>query len=121
MDKLKTFLFPITKEVFIKIMEAIQAQDKHDRACAKAFKVILPNDFTTRYDNDRMIEMLIEILKEAMADTWEYSFIDYFIYELDFGRKYKDGCIVSETKENINLSSIEKLWDFLANNNQTNK
>lgn len=46
--------------------------------------------------------------------------ISYFIYGLDYGRKYTPGCVTykGENGEDINvdLSSAEKLYDALINN-----
>lgn len=39
--------------------------------------------------------------------------IDYFIYELDYGRKYEPGMITDENGHDIDFSSAEKLYDYL--------
>lgn len=40
--------------------------------------------------------------------------IAYFVYELDFGRKYSPGYVIDENGEDINLSTAEKLYEYLA-------
>jgi hypothetical protein len=41
--------------------------------------------------------------------------ISYFIYELDFDEKYKDGCVTFDGK-NIDISTAGKLYDYLVGN-----
>ena len=38
--------------------------------------------------------------------------IDYYMYELDFGKKWKPGCITIDNKD-IPLRNSEDLWDIL--------
>lgn len=54
----------------------------------------------------------VRLLKLIMNDHDEW--IDYFIYELDYGRNYKDGTILDEDGSNIDISSSNKLYDFLS-------
>ena len=41
--------------------------------------------------------------------------LEYFIFELDFGKKYKDGCFIDANGKNIDLSSAENLYKYLTN------
>lgn len=102
----------MTKELFIETIEALKNQDEHDRKCAKAFKTILHNDYVSSYDNHWLTNQLVKILQVAMNDKSEHSAIEYFLYELDFGRKYTEGCITQYGK-NIDLSDAGRLWDYL--------
>ena len=52
------------------------------------------------------------LLRKLMKDSFEN--IDYFIYELDYGRKYQPGMIQDENGQNINLSTAEKLYDYIT-------
>lgn len=103
----------ITKNVFIDALKAIRRQEKHDEKCRKAFSVILKNDFVSGYDNNIVVNKLVQILKKATKDDHKDSWIDYFIYELEFGKKYIKGCATRIDGSDINLSTASKLWDFL--------
>ncbi|NCQ52027.1 hypothetical protein GW796_09055 [archaeon] len=46
----------------------------------------------------------------------EYKWIEYFIYELDYGKKYKDGCIIDSDGSYIKLRTPEDLYNFLEKN-----
>lgn len=55
---------------------------------------------------------VVFLLRKLMDDLYEN--IDYFINELDFGRKYKPGMITDDDDEDIDLSTAEKLYDYLV-------
>lgn len=60
---------------------------------------------------------VVFLLKRIMRDQYEY--IDYFIYELDYGRKYEAGMITDENGQDIDLHTPELLYDFISNNGVT--
>lgn len=49
-----------------------------------------------------------------MRDQYEY--INYFIYELDYGRKYETGMITDESGQDIDIHTPNLLYDFISNN-----
>jgi len=104
--------FIFSKEYFVETMEEIKKQVRHDKNCHEAFKVILPDDYVTYYKNDFVVNQLLKIVKEAFNDNNSYSWIDYFIWDLDFGDKYKEG-MVKVSSKNFQLKSISDLWDLL--------
>ena len=102
-----------TKDMFIKAINEIEKQYNHDRKCAEAFKVLLPNDYTSGYDNHWLQNQLIEILKIAMNDAHKDSWIEYYLWELDFGRKWEKDSIKINGK-NFKLQTACDLWDLLS-------
>jgi len=57
---------------------------------------------------------VVFLLKRIMHDQYEY--IDYFIYELDYGRKYEPEMITDESGQNIDIHTSKLLYDFISNN-----
>lgn len=57
-------------------------------------------------------DLVVELLQELLNDEGEM--ISYWIYELDYGKKYKDGCVIDENGLNINIRSAGKLYDYLT-------
>ena len=57
---------------------------------------------------------VVFLLKRIMRDPYEY--IDYFIYELDYGRKYEAGMITDEIGQDIDIHTPKLLYDFISNN-----
>lgn len=107
----------IDKEMFVEILVNIQKQHKHDEICSKAFETIFLDGYIGSYNNSYLHSSLLYLLKKAFNDNHADSWIDYFIYDLDFGKKYKDGCATYKDKSNINLSSSSTLYDFLMDYN----
>ena len=101
----------ITQNLFIETMSLIEKQFRHDSECNKAFKVIMHDDYVSCYDNDSIFKAAINILEHLMND--EDKWIDYFIYELDFGAKYREGSVRRKDGSFIDLSNSLGLWIFL--------
>lgn len=55
--------------------------------------------------------IVVKLLEKLMRDRNEN--ISYFIYELDYGEKYQEGCIINENGK-IDISTPKKLYDFLV-------
>ena len=51
------------------------------------------------------------LLESIMEDKGEW--ISYWIFELDFGRKYEDGAITEADGSIIKLETVEDLYNFL--------
>lgn len=64
-------------------------------------------------------DCIVTLLEKIMRDS--YNNISYFIYELDYGRKYKPGIITDSNGENLNFSTEEKLYDYLVKEHFTDK
>lgn len=54
--------------------------------------------------------IVVNLLEKMMQDRG--GNVSYFIYELDYGRDYREGC-VSDNNGNIDISTPEKLYDLL--------
>ena len=63
--------------------------------------------------------IVLDLLKLLMHD--EMNDIDYFVYELDYGRKYKPGMVNENDGTEIDLSSSEKLYKYLGGENGFNR
>jgi hypothetical protein len=111
----------INKKAFIEAIDSIEQQFEHDKNCSDAFSIILPNDHVTLYDNSHILSGFIDLLKRLTNDVNdegnEYSWIEYFIYELDFGKKYEEGKVTSYG-DNIRLKTSSDLYALLVNNNE---
>jgi len=99
----------ISKESFIKMMDALQKQEEFDREAHNKLGEIF-TDFEGYYGND-LINIFPEILGDEMGDKDDWIF--YFMYDLDYGTAYKEGDIAEKDGTIIDLSTAEKLYDFL--------
>ena len=102
----------MNKELFVSTINSIKKQIEIDRKNSSMLKEMFTDDsIYCGYNNKELFNALNKILKESMKD--EYDWIDYFMYELDFGEKYYDGCVLDKDKSIINLSTAENLYEFL--------
>ena len=57
---------------------------------------------------------VVLLLKKMLHDKYDY--IEYFIYELDYGRRYEAGMITDENGQDIDIHTPDLLYDFILNN-----
>lgn len=63
--------------------------------------------------SEELIGAIVDALKVEMCDS---SWIDYYMYELDFGRKNEQLKAYDENGVEMPLSTPEDLYDLLENN-----
>jgi len=103
----------VSKEMFCSTLEAIKNQKEHDRKCMKALQIVFADAFLCAYNNQEIENKLVEILQVATNDKHKNSWIEYWIYELECGKRYKHGSVTNADKSIIDLSTSEKLYEFL--------
>ena len=102
----------INKKMFVDCISAIQQQEEHDKKCIEAFQAILNEDrIVIGYNNSKLSQQLITLLETILDDKG--GWIGYFIYELDYGKDYTEGCITNKDNFSIDISTIENLYEFL--------
>lgn len=102
----------ITRLHFIEIIEQIQKQKWKDLAYCEALgKVLHPH--IEPYDNHLIENALFKLVQMAFNDNHKHSWIKYYCWELEFGKKYKDGCATRKDGANIDLRDAGKLYDYL--------
>lgn len=106
------------KQLFIDSIKIIEKQLKLDHQLADYAAKLFPaaEKHNLHPQNHLLHNQIIIILQELMGDVYNddvsNSWIDYYINELDFGRKFIPGMVKYEN-ENIQLSSAEDLYNFL--------
>ena len=109
----------MTKEKFVKILAELEAGEDLQRKVANAvrqynslIKCDYPEPFGLVISHSfAVIDLLAEIMSDDAGD------IEYFCYDLEFGRKYTQGCITEPDGTEIDFSSSEKLYDYLTREN----
>lgn len=99
----------ISKEEFCKIMNDIKATFDWIDKVESLFNCTLEEPLDS-------INATIHLLNTIfnLTETKEYgSDIEYFIYELEWGIKWKPDMIV-EDGVSVDISTIEKLYDYIA-------
>lgn len=105
----------LTKEEFIDIINRLRESSELVDKVNELFQNSMDNlecDFCNGASLQISHEgIVVKLLEKLMQDRYEN--ISYFIYELDYGKEYQDGCI-SDKHGNIDISTPEKLYDFLV-------
>lgn len=106
---------PLTEQEFVDIInrlkEATELVDKVDELFRNS-RENLECDFCNGAGLQISHEgIVVNLLEKLMHDKGRD--ISYFIYELDYGKDYHEGCI-SDANGNIDFSTPEKLYDYLA-------
>lgn len=104
----------ITKERFVEIINRLKSYDELQDKIQELFKENIDNremDFMNAGSICVGHETIVVELLENMFDT---DIISWWLYELEYGRKYEEGCIQDADGSNINLSTPEKLYDYLV-------
>ena len=77
------------------------------------YKSILKDDFNSGlYGVGLYTDLILDILKDAMDDD-EFDNIIYWIYNLEFGTKWKKGMITDKDGKDIKLKTINDLYKEL--------
>lgn len=82
------------------------------------------NDLFRKYKSDGEVyppmctETVIDLLKFIFNDKDQW--INYWIFELDFGKDYEDGWVTQKDGTIIPLKTVEDLYDLLVKNMEEN-
>jgi hypothetical protein len=122
-EKLNQNFGKLSKKEFCDILERLrESRDLVNRVDAlfRHSRENIENDFcngaSLQISHERTV---IRLLKLIMDD--DANWIEYFIYELDYGRKYEPGIILDEKSNDIDISSSGKLYDFISDTCETGR
>ena len=102
----------ISKDVFVNTMTRLELLDERMGEVDTALRNLCP-DFNGFYVPET-IDIVLDLLKDVFND--KYDWIEYFVYELDWLTKYREGCITDANGSPIDLSSWEKVYYYLFEN-----
>lgn len=111
----------IIKEEFVDIINRLQqVNDFVDETNKKARELndAIISDFFNASSLSISHETIVVKLLENMFNDKDY--LSWWLYDLDYGRKFKPGYLQEERDGkivNIDLSTPEKLYDYLLRNN----
>lgn len=108
----------ISKEQFVTIINKMKATDDfvneiNDKT--RQLRETLDDSFVDFFDGNSLFvahtDLVVKLLENMFNDN---DIISWWIFELDYGRDYKDGCISDCDGNNIDISTVEKLYDYLV-------
>ena len=104
----------LTKDDFIKLMDSIENFDRGTEELDKALGSCEFNDWFYSIRNT-LIDFLNSAFysEEAFKDAYFISDIEYYIYDLNFGKDWAPG-MIAVNKEDFPIRNAGELWDFLT-------
>lgn len=106
----------ISKEEFISIIDKLKEVDdfvKETNKRARKLEDAIISDFFNASSLSISHENIVVKLLENMFNDKEL--LSWWVYELDYGRKYKKGYLI-DNGINIDISTAGKLYDYLIKN-----
>ena len=104
----------ITKQEFLSKLSILQkVMDTED----ELYKV--SNKSIALFENEVFSNFVDEYIKSLSTliglenDRYTYNDLDYFIFELDFGKEYKEGCVKDDDDVIVDFSTPEKFYDYI--------
>lgn len=102
----------LTKKQFITRMEELKELYKIEDEIRKAFKKLDP-DFGY-FSLGKPISLITNILEDTFHD--ESQWISYFIYDLDWGKRWTKKSITDNKGKSIKMSTLSELYNVLTEN-----
>lgn len=104
----------ISRQYFVEIINKIKEQSElQDEICAVLEKMS-PGSYVDAFVYSKYEDLVLKLLKHIF-NLGDDDILEYWIYDLEYGKKYEEGCVFDEkTGENIDISTTEKLYDYLV-------
>lgn len=103
------------KELFIDTINFIKELNVEENKFNKLLREI-DSEFGGGFIHNKSIHYLTGLLKELYND--ENDWISYYCWEIDFGDKYKEGCVTEQDGTPIPLKTPEDLYNILVGKDQ---
>lgn len=98
----------ICKQDFVNIITELRKANDYQTGLNRYFKTHDVDGYIYQPDCSCSV---IKLLNLIFDDTDEW--IDYFCFELNFGRKWKEGMVKTDNGKDIKLANAEDLYDLL--------
>lgn len=107
----------LTKEQFVEYVECIKKTCDKDDMFSEAIEKACNDDCRVIGLYSAECSAMVDLLSLAMGlevGTCDGNEIEYFIYDLNFGKDYNEGCLSEMDGTPIDISTAEKLYDYIA-------
>lgn len=110
--------FDITYEEFKKHLDAVKRNMQFQDGL---IDLVVAFNKDSRDECELMLPMMVDNVVDllALATHDEDDWIAYWVFDLDCGKEYEDGCVTEGDGSIVKLETIEDLWNCLVKNFQT--
>lgn len=105
----------VNKNEFIKIINRLKDYTKLQEMLNDLFKDLLDNKEQDFCNAGSICIGHESVVVKLLEDMFETDLLSWWIYELDYGKEYKPGCLTEDDME-IDVSTVDKLYDVLMKN-----
>lgn len=105
----------VNKNDFIEIINRLQNYTKLQDKIDDLFEGLLDNKEQDFCNAGSICIGHESVVTKLLEDMFETDLISWWIYELDYGKEYKPGCLTEDDKE-IDVSTSDKLYEVLIEN-----
>ena len=97
-------------DIINKLKEVDDFVDETNNRARKLNDAIISGFFNASSLSISHENIVVKLLENMFNDN---DIISWWLYELDYGRRYRKGCFQDGNGKNINISTPEKLYDYL--------
>ena len=102
----------MTKERFVYLLEFIKKHHELESNLCQALESMSPGNYIDAFVYSEYETELLKTIKEAMNVPEENDDIEYFMYDLEFGKLYERDSVLENGKA-VDFSSAEALYEYL--------
>lgn len=105
----------LTKEEFCEYINFIKARVEAEDKINDLFTEEFSDSIFLPYGRciDKIVSLLSKIMRCEAIDAWGTNDIDYFIYEMNFGKRWPEYTVYDENEKPIPMSTPEEFYDYL--------
>lgn len=100
----------MSKDLFVEAMNFLEKLYREEEQFNSALKAI-DDEFGGGYIHNKTLSFVPDLLKTLVND--QYDYISYYMWEIDFGQEYYDGCITEQDGAIVHLRNAEDLYDLI--------
>lgn len=109
----------VTKEQFVAILKTLEETDEKEEKLNEVMNSMSPDFYSYFYPTYLYKSIIIDLLNQEfygkMEVNAEYgSDIEYFIYDLNYGKNWTENSLTELDGTPIDISTVEKLYDYLT-------
>ena len=105
----------VNKNDFIEIINRLKDYSNLQDKINDLFKDLLDNKEQDFCNAGSICIGHESVVVKLLEDMFETDLLSWWIYELDYGKEYKPGCLTEDDME-IDVSTADKLYDVLIKN-----
>lgn len=104
----------ISKDEFVKIMNRLKDYSSLQNKIDDLFRELIDNKEQDFCNAGSICIGHESVVVNILEKIFETDLIGWWIYDLDYGKRYKAGCLTTYDNKEIDVSTTEKLYDVLV-------